>query len=61
MHITDGNKGRLIRGLTAAGYVTEKGDGLYGANHWTAHISSRRGQSTMNFVYGFMLLTRFDD
>ncbi|KAI1192631.1 hypothetical protein F5X97DRAFT_329404, partial [Nemania serpens] len=47
---------RLIRGLTAAGYVTEKGDGLYGANHWTAHISSRRGQSTMNFVYDTTML-----
>ncbi|KAJ2990350.1 hypothetical protein NUW58_g2996 [Xylaria curta] len=42
---------RLLRVLTAAGYVAEKGDGLYGPTHWTMHISSRLAQGMIKFMY----------
>jgi uncharacterized membrane protein len=51
-------KGRLLRVLTAAGYVAEEGDGLYGATHWTSHISSRLTQGMVNFMYDVVLPSR---
>ncbi|KAI0442419.1 S-adenosyl-L-methionine-dependent methyltransferase [Xylaria telfairii] len=47
---------RLLRVLTAAGYVAEKGDGLYGPTHWTVHINSRVAQGMIKFIYDASML-----
>ncbi|KAJ8131044.1 hypothetical protein O1611_g2585 [Lasiodiplodia mahajangana] len=47
---------RLLRVLTAAGFVAEKGDGLYGPTHWTVHINSRLAQGMIKFMYDASML-----
>ncbi|GAW12981.1 hypothetical protein ANO14919_023570 [Xylariales sp. No.14919] len=47
---------RLLRVLTAAGFVAEKGDGLYGPTHWTVHINSRLAQGMLKFIYDSSML-----
>ncbi|TGJ82106.1 hypothetical protein E0Z10_g6676 [Xylaria hypoxylon] len=47
---------RLLRVLTAAGFVAEKGDGVYGPTHWTVHINSRLAQGMLKFIYDSSML-----
>ncbi|KAF2967108.1 hypothetical protein GQX73_g6483 [Xylaria multiplex] len=47
---------RLLRVLTAAGFVAEKGNGLYGPTHWTVHINSRLAQGMLKFIYDSSML-----
>ncbi|KAJ8119161.1 hypothetical protein ONZ43_g3847 [Nemania bipapillata] len=47
---------RLLRVLTAAGFVAERGDGLYGPTHWTVHINSRLAQGMIKFMYDASML-----
>ncbi|KAK8063597.1 S-adenosyl-L-methionine-dependent methyltransferase [Apiospora saccharicola] len=45
--------GRLLRTLTASGFVTEYGDGLYGATPYTKHPSQRQTVGTIKFLFDF--------
>ncbi|KAI0858644.1 S-adenosyl-L-methionine-dependent methyltransferase [Xylaria cubensis] len=47
---------RLLRVLTAAGYVAEKGDGLYGPTNYTMHINDRLAQGMIKFIYDASML-----
>ncbi|KAI1156346.1 S-adenosyl-L-methionine-dependent methyltransferase [Nemania diffusa] len=47
---------RLLRVLTAAGFVAEKGVGLYGPTDWTVHINSRLAQGMIKFMYDASML-----
>ncbi|KAI0388871.1 S-adenosyl-L-methionine-dependent methyltransferase [Xylariaceae sp. FL0594] len=42
---------RLLRVLTASGFVAEKGDGLYGATLWTKHMEKRLTKATIKFLF----------
>ncbi|KAI0469790.1 S-adenosyl-L-methionine-dependent methyltransferase [Xylariaceae sp. FL0804] len=42
---------RFLRVLTAAGYVAETGDGLYGPTKWTRHMQSRLADGMIKFTY----------
>ncbi|KAI0405970.1 S-adenosyl-L-methionine-dependent methyltransferase [Xylaria palmicola] len=47
---------RLLRVLTASGYVAEEADGVYGPTHWTVHINSRLAQGMIKFMYDASML-----
>ncbi|KAI1483795.1 S-adenosyl-L-methionine-dependent methyltransferase [Daldinia eschscholtzii] len=42
---------RLLRILTALGYVAEKGNGLYGATKWSSHLGQRTTEGTVRFDF----------
>ncbi|KAI2468970.1 S-adenosyl-L-methionine-dependent methyltransferase [Annulohypoxylon bovei var. microspora] len=42
---------RFLRVLTAAGYVDEVGDGVYGSTKWTRHMQSRLADGMIKFTY----------
>ncbi|KAI1078792.1 S-adenosyl-L-methionine-dependent methyltransferase [Whalleya microplaca] len=46
---------RLLRVLTAGGYVAEKGDGLYGATAWTTHLQQRTTEGMVRFIYDLFM------
>ncbi|KAK7993657.1 hypothetical protein PG989_007038 [Apiospora arundinis] len=42
---------RLLRTLTASGFVAEQGDGLYGTTPYTKHLSQRTTIGTVKFLF----------
>ncbi|KAH9883886.1 S-adenosyl-L-methionine-dependent methyltransferase [Xylariomycetidae sp. FL2044] len=42
---------RLLRVLTASGYVAEEGDGLYGSTRWVSHLRTRTTEGMAKFIY----------
>ncbi|KAI2768746.1 S-adenosyl-L-methionine-dependent methyltransferase [Daldinia loculata] len=42
---------RLLRVLTAAGYVAEKGNGLYGSTRWSSHLSQRTSEGMVKHLF----------
>ncbi|KAK8029829.1 O-methyltransferase [Apiospora rasikravindrae] len=46
---------RLLRTLTASGFVAEKGDGLYGATPYTKQLSERTTIGTIEFLFDFYM------
>ncbi|KAI0122601.1 S-adenosyl-L-methionine-dependent methyltransferase [Daldinia grandis] len=42
---------RLLRVLTGAGYVAEKGNGLYGPTKWSSHLSQRTTEGMVKHLF----------
>ncbi|KAF3059903.1 Demethylsterigmatocystin 6-O-methyltransferase [Daldinia childiae] len=42
---------RLLRILTASGYVSEKGNGLYGSTKWSSHLSRRTSEGMVKHLF----------
>lgn len=48
--LSSGRTDRLFRVLAAAGFVAERGVGLYGPTKWTRHLSARTTEGFVSFM-----------